>query len=186
MRKTLDPKNLPYAGAIIQAVLFSMAGYEFFPVGWWGAVVGLGVGAVVNYSIALASSRINDIAQKRRGMARLMLVGMFIISPITITLSLKFPASVWTVIAWAVDVDAAIILAGAITGKSLIKDSEPQKPAQPTERPAKSRSAKKSKAEQVACRWGCGKSGSQAAMNAHSPHCSKNPAKQLVDMVNTK
>ena len=35
MRKILDPKNLPFAGAIVQAVLFALAGIEFFPVVGW-------------------------------------------------------------------------------------------------------------------------------------------------------
>lgn len=121
MKKILDPKNLPYFGAIVQAVLFALAGLEFFPVAGW--LVGLGVGAVVNYSMALASSRFSEIAEKRKPLARLALVTMFALSPTTITLSMFAPHSIWTAISWAVCVDLAIILAGAIVGKSLIADS---------------------------------------------------------------
>lgn len=127
MKKILDPRNLPYAGAIVQATLFALAGIEFFPIAGW--VVGLGVGAVVNYSMALASSRFSEIAEKRKPMARLALVTMFALSPTTITLSMFFPTSIYTAIAWAVCVDLAIILAGAIVGKSMIGESNPPKVA---------------------------------------------------------
>jgi len=124
MKKYLDPKNLPYFGAIVQAVLFSIAGQDFFPRAGW--LVGLGVGAVVNYSIALASSRINDIAERRKGLARLSLTCMLALSPATITLSLFMPASVFTAISWAVCVDLSIVLAGSITGKTMIVTDTPK------------------------------------------------------------
>jgi hypothetical protein len=118
MKKILDPKNLPYFGALVQAVLFSSVGNKFFPAYGW--LVGLGVGAVVNYSIALASSRYSEIAEKRKPLARLALLGMFLLSPITITCTLFIPKSIVTAIAWAMCVDGSIILAGAIAGKSLM------------------------------------------------------------------
>lgn len=127
MKKIVDPKNLPYAGAIVQAILFALAGLEFFPVAGW--LVGLGVGAVVNYSMALASSRFAEIADKRKPMARLAMVTLFALSPTTITLSMFAPESIFTAISWAVCVDLAIILAGAIAGKSLIAESNPPKVA---------------------------------------------------------
>ena len=127
MKKIFDPKNLPFAGDIVQAVLFALAGVEFFPhLGW---LPGMGVGAVVNYSIALASSRFADIADKRKPMARLAMVVLFALSPTTITLSMFAPRSVYTAISWAVCVDLAIILAGAIAGKSLISEASPAKVA---------------------------------------------------------
>jgi uncharacterized membrane protein (DUF485 family) len=127
MKKYLDPKNLPFAGAVVQAVLFALAGIGFFPVAGW--LVGLGVGAVVNYSMALASSRFAEIAEKRKPLARVAMVVMFALSPTTITLSMFFPKSIFTAIAWAVCVDLAIILAGAIAGKSMIGDASPTKVA---------------------------------------------------------
>ena len=134
MKKILDPKNLPYFGAIVQAVLFAIAGNEFFPMLGW--LAGLGVGAVVNYSMALASSRFSDIAEKRKPLARLAMITMFALSPATITLSLFLPKSVFTAISWSVCVDLAIILAGAIAVKSMIGDSNPPKVAGKGKQPA--------------------------------------------------
>lgn len=123
--KKFDPKWLPYYGAIVQAGLFSIAGSRYFEAFGW--LVGLGVGAVVNASLAVASSRVSDVAQKRKALAYLALVGMFLLSPITITLSLFMPASIFTAIAWAMSPDLAIVLAGAIAGKSLIRSDDGEK-----------------------------------------------------------
>lgn len=127
MPKFINPRDLPYVGAIFQAFLFCMAGIEFFSLPILGAVIGLGVGAVVNYSIALASSRINDIAKNRKPLAMIGLVAMLCLSPVTITLSLYYPASIFAGIAWALCVDVSIVLAGAISGKSLLPAETPQK-----------------------------------------------------------
>jgi len=159
MKKILDPKNLPYFGALVQAVLFALAGNEFFPVLGW--LVGLGVGAVVNYSLAIASSRFSDIAEKRKPLARLSLVFMFLLSPLTITLSFFAPTSIFTTIAWSMCVDASIILAGSIVGKSLIPFQEVAKGRSATAEVAgsvaKGRSAKskRSPATVVADIWRC-------------------------------
>jgi hypothetical protein len=118
MKKILDPRNLPYFGAIVQAVLFALAGNSFFKSFGW--LAGLGVGMVVNYSIALASSRISYIAEKRKVLAYVSLGCMVALSPTTITLSLFYPSEIYTAIAWAMCVDLSIILAGAIAGKALI------------------------------------------------------------------
>lgn len=126
IKKLLDPKNLPYFGALVQAVLFAIAGSSFFPNPYFGGLVGLGVGAVVNYSIALASTRISDIAEKRKTLARLALATMFCLSPTTITLSLFYPSSIFTSIAWALCVDLSVVLAGAIAGKSMMPDDKPK------------------------------------------------------------
>jgi len=135
MKKILDPKNLPYFGAIVQAVLFSSVGNQFFPAYGW--LVGFGVGAVVNYSIALASSRFSEIAEKRKPLARLALIGMFLLSPITITCTMFVPKSIITAIAWAMCVDGSIILAGAIAGKSLMVTESNPKVARKKNRVAK-------------------------------------------------
>lgn len=118
MRK-FDIERLPYAAATVNALLFGMAGYRYFDLGFWGALIGVGVGAVISFSIAVASSRIGDISQKRIWLARVALLGMMTLSPLTITLSLFAPWSVFTAIAWAMDTDIAILLAGSIAGKSL-------------------------------------------------------------------
>lgn len=116
--KKINIAWLPYLGAIVQAGLFALAGSRCF--GPWGWLIGCGVGAVVNLSLAVASSRISEIAQKRQPLARLALFGMFLLSPTTITLSLYVPSSVFTSIAWAASPDLAIVLAGAIAGKGLV------------------------------------------------------------------
>ena len=190
-RKLLDPKNLPYLGAVVQAVMFGIAGSVFFPNPYFGAVVGLGVGAVVNWSIALASSRITTIAEGRKRLANIALIGMLALSPTTITLSMFYPTQIYTAIAWAVDVDLSIVLAGAIVGKSLIADSEPKKKSakksqSETSGAAQGRSAKTAKGKAkgaaplvtVACCHadrGCQRTGSQNAMNAHANHCQYKP-----------
>jgi MFS family permease len=164
MKKILDPKNLPYAGAIVQAILFSIAGNEYFPVFGW--LVGLGVGAVVNYSVAFAASRISDIAKSRKPLAYLSLLTLFAVSPVIICSTLG-----WTVatFSWSVACDLSIILAGSIAGKSLIVADTPQKSAQPKAAKIKPRSA------EIKCRnaaAGCGRVfATQNSANAHARSC---------------
>lgn len=124
--KKLDPKWLPYFGAIVQAGLFSLAGNVYFEQSF-GWLVGLGVGAVVNASLAVASSRISDIAKIRKPLAYVALIGMFFLSPITITLSFFRPETVFTAIAWAMSPDLAIVLAGAIAGKTITENKPKEK-----------------------------------------------------------
>lgn len=124
--KKFDIERLPYAAALVNAMLFGMAGYHYFALGFWGALIGVGVGSVISFSIAVASSRIGDISQKRIWLARIALIGMMSLSPLTITLSLFAPKSLFTAIAWAMDTDVAIVLAGSIAGKSLF--NKPDKP----------------------------------------------------------
>ena len=128
--------QLPYWAATVNAMLFGMAGYRYFNLGIWGAVIGVGVGAVISFSIAVAASRIGDISQKRIWLARVALFGMMSLSPLTITLSLFAPTSVFTAIAWAMDTDLAILLAGSIGGNSLFASSKPAKPKVRTKKPA--------------------------------------------------
>lgn len=122
--KILNPKYLPYFGAIVQAILFSIAGNEYFPAFGW--LVGLGVGAVVNYSVALASSRINDIAKNRKPLAFLALALLFALSPVIICSTLGWSLATFS---WSVACDLSIVLAGAISGKSLLPAETPQKVA---------------------------------------------------------
>jgi hypothetical protein len=143
--KRFDPRTLPYLGALVQAVLFALAGYLYFDMGAWGAVAGFGVGAVVNLSLAVASSRISEVSQKRQFLARLALGVMIVLSPATIALSFFAPKTVFAAITWAADVDIAIVLTGAIAGKSLVKQDETPKvasketgkPASKARKPAK-------------------------------------------------
>jgi Icc-related predicted phosphoesterase len=77
--------------------------------------------------MALASSRITTIAEGRKKLAYAALALMFALSPVTITLSMFYPTKIYTAIAWAMDVDLAIVLAGAIVGKSLLPVEENKK-----------------------------------------------------------
>jgi MFS family permease len=121
--KKFNPVWLPYMGAFVQAVLFGLAGYEYFNLGLWGAAAGLGVGAVVNLSMAVASSRISDIAKSRKPLAYLSLIGLFALSPVIICSSLG-----WSVanLSWSLAADLSIMLTGAIAGKTLISHDAPQ------------------------------------------------------------
>jgi len=166
--KLLSPKHLPYFGAIVQAILFAIAGNEYFPVAGW--LVGLGVGAVVNYSIALASSRINDIAKNRKPLAFLALALLFCLSPVIICSTLGWTMATFS---WSVACDLSIILAGSISGKSLLPAEAPQKSA-----PAKQAKTKSARTSFV-CRnagAGCEKAfASQNAANAHGRTCKFKP-----------
>ena len=123
-----NPKTLPYIGAGVQAGLFAVAGYKYFDIGPWGAVAGLGMGALVNLSMATASSRISDIAKARRPLAWASLIGLFAISPAVIVSSLGWS---WANLFWSIGADLSIILTGAIIGKGLTSDGQPtQAPAQ--------------------------------------------------------
>lgn len=162
--KKFDFRWLPYGAAGVQAMLFAIAGDRYF--GFWaGWVAGLGVGAVVSLSLAVASSRVSDIAQKRKGLAYLALAVLVCLSPATIALSFFMPSSVFTAIAWAVDVDIAIVLAGSIAGKSFIAGDQPA-PSQT--KPARKPKEVATEPEEPAFVCSCGKSfGSQSALNAH-------------------
>lgn len=143
--KRFDPKSLPYIGAVVQAILFGLAGYKYFDLGLWGAAAGVGVGAVVNLSMATASSRISDIAKSRRPLAYLSLILLFCISPAVIVTSLGWSLAT---LCWSVSVDLSIMLTGSTFGKSLIATEQPvtsgaqpktkrTKPAEKLAKPAK-------------------------------------------------
>lgn len=114
---------LPYIGAFAQAVLFSFAGVQAF--GVWGWFVGPGVGITASLAVATASSGIGSITAKgRKQLATAGLILMVIFSASTISLSIAAPDSVWCAISWGCAVDVAIVLAGAISGKGLVAQSE--------------------------------------------------------------
>ena len=133
MRK-LDIKWLPYMGAIVQAGLFAIAGYHYFDLGAWGALAGFGVGMLVNFSMAIASSRISDIAKSRKPLAYAALLLLFCVSPAVIVSSLGFTLAN---LFWSLAADLSIMLTGAIAGKSLVAHGEPEKPAAKRTKPAK-------------------------------------------------
>jgi hypothetical protein len=121
--KKFNPSTLPYIGGLASAVLMTYAGVECW--GAWGWLIGPGVGITASLSVATASSSIGSITAKgRRTLAYLMLGGMLCLGPATIALSLYNPNSAWTAIAWGGVVDVSIVLAGAISGKGLVKQEE--------------------------------------------------------------
>ena len=133
--KKFNPVSLPYMGAAVQAILFGLSGYKYFNLGLWGAAAGLGVGAVVNLSMAVASSRISDIAKSRKFLAYLSLIGLFCLSPVIICSSLG-----WSLanLSWSLAADMSILLTGAIAGKSLVAtDATPKVAPQGESKPRK-------------------------------------------------
>lgn len=178
--KKFNPVSLPYMGAAVQAVLFGLSGYKYFNLGLWGAAAGLGVGAVVNLSMAVASSRISDIAKSRKALAYLSLIGLYCLSPVIICSSLG-----WSLanLSWSLAADTSILLTGAIAGKSLVSQSDEKRPQKPAEQPAQSRSAKKKVAQkslsEIPCRYagaGCDRIfAKQNAANAHARSCGFKP-----------
>lgn len=165
--KKLNPKYLPYFIAAVQSVMFAYVGVKYF--GLWGWLIGPGVGAGVNLSLAISSSKISDIAKKRQPIARLMYVLLFVLSPATIALTIYLPTSVFTAIAWAAAPDLAIALTGAIIGGGMIakENRESESQAKPER---KKRAA--NRPQKVPCEW-CGKplADSQNAKNAHAAYC---------------
>lgn len=114
--KKFDPKYIPYLAAITTALMLMRAAVEHF--GIWGWVIGPLAGLVTSFSLATAGSSISDIAAKRKPLAYTALIGMVLVSPVVIALSDATPdAATW---AWAIFPDAAILLASAVTGKSLL------------------------------------------------------------------
>jgi hypothetical protein len=141
----LNPTVLPHIASITTAMMLARAGVIHF--GLWGWVIGPMAGLVASYSLAVAGSKISDIAAKRKPLAYLALGFMLILSPLVIYFSEPNPTA--GTVMWAMFPDAAILLASAVTGQSLIA-----KPAQDTTQVATPNqqvaSKKKGKGTQVA------------------------------------
>src|SRR5687768_13973526 len=168
--KKINQAWLPYMGAIVQAGLFAIAGYHYFDLGGWGAAAGFGVGMLVNFSMAIASSKVSDVAKSRKPLAYVSLIALFLLSPVIICSSLGWSLDT---VSCSLVADLSIMLTGAIAGKSLVAQEQPAKSAQPK---IERRSAKKS---EIICRFagaGCGrKFASQNAANAHARTCGYKP-----------
>jgi hypothetical protein len=167
--KKFDPRSLPYLGALVQAVLFALAGYRYFNLGLWGAGAGFGVGMLVNFSMAVASSKVSDVAKSRKPLSYLSLIGLFILSPVIICSSLGFSVAT---LSWSLAADMSIMLTGAIAGKSLVAQeqpaiSQPKRKAK-REKPASEPVQPAIEPTQPAFLCSCGAEfGSQPALNAH-------------------
>jgi hypothetical protein len=198
--KAFNAKWLPYLAAGFQAFQFSFAGSIYF--GRPGWLIGAIGGIVVNLSVAIAASRISDIAKTRRPLAWTALAALMTLSPIAVGTAgyLAMPVipiqwlRIATAVVWAVIPDASILLTGAVTGKSLVRDEKPASgPRATAQRSAETRSAKSSgrsatrssrsaKSERslsaIPCRYagaGCDRTGTQNAMNAHARNCKFKP-----------
>ena len=167
-------------GAIVQAGLFAIAGYHYFELGVWGGLAGFGVGMLVNFSMAVSSSRVSDIAKSRKPLALISLIGLFCLSPVIICSSLGWSLAT---LSWSLAADLSIMLTGATAGKSLISQSEEKPSLKSAERPTKTRSAKKKPLSKslsgIPCGYagaGCGRTFvSQNAANAHARTCGFKP-----------
>lgn len=165
MRK-FDPRLLPYLAATAQAIQFTHAGYVLL--GWAGIPIGLGIGATVSLSAAYAATRISDVAKTRRPLSVAGLVTLMLISPACIApasyLSFDGIGVEWVrilaAVVWAVAPDIAVVLSGAVAGKSLM---HVEQPAAPVERkPAKPKNVFSKMCD-------CGKMFSNA--RAYAGHC---------------
>src|SRR5688572_15262018 len=120
--KKFDPTLLPYMAALTTGIMLMRAAVEKF--GLWGWVIGPLVGLVASLSLALAGSRISEIAQKRKPLAFIALAVMLILSPLVIYFS--DPTPDMGTLLWAAFPDFAILLASAITGSNLLVKPVPQ------------------------------------------------------------
>jgi len=118
--KKLNPMTLPYMAGLTTAVMLTRAAVIHF--GLWGWIIGPTAGLVASFSLAVAGSRISDIAAKRKPLAYLALGLMLILSPLVIYFSEDIPNA--GTIMWAMFPDAAILLASTVTGQSLIARPE--------------------------------------------------------------
>lgn len=151
MRVSFNPKrDLPYMGALAQAIQFSHASSVLFgPEGWFfGGVMGV----LVSVSVAYATSQYADIAQKRKPFAMAALIILALFSPVIVGTGAYLKLTpitdpIWrgvVAFAWGVLPDASVAIVGFIAGKGLVKaDAEqpiakpkPEKPAIELEKPA--------------------------------------------------
>lgn len=125
---TFKKNPLVLLAAIVQAAAFALAGSVYFgPFGW---LLGGGAGVVVNLSMALASSRISEIAKARRPLAWAAFLLLFALSPFAVApaeylllssrAALLPQLAILVAIVWSLLPDAAIIAAGGVAGRALV------------------------------------------------------------------
>lgn len=140
---SFNPKrDLPYLGAICQAIQFSHASSILFGAeGWFfGGVMGV----LVSVSVAYATSQYADIAQKRKPLAMAGLIVLALFSPVIVGtgayLRLSVPDPFWrgaVAFAWGVLPDVAVAITGFVAGKGMVRPDEKPKEAKPKpEKPA--------------------------------------------------
>ena len=126
--ETFRKNPLVLLAALMQSGAFALAGSIYF--GWFGWVLGAMAGIVVNLSLALAASRVADIAGKRKPMAYTSLVALMLLSPIAVApaeyalltthVSLANELCVVLSLVWSTLPDWAILAAGGVVGKALV------------------------------------------------------------------
>jgi hypothetical protein len=128
-RRGFDLKDMPYYAAVFQSLQFAHAGSVYF--GLFGWLIGGVGGAITNIAIAAASSRIGEISDKRKPLARVLIVLLYFISPMAIAPAAYIVAGsvavpwirIMVSIVWAALPDLSIGLMGAITGKGFLFSS---------------------------------------------------------------
>jgi hypothetical protein len=137
--KKLDPKSYPYLAASIQAVQYGHVGFVYLS--WVGmATAGL-LGVLMSFGMALASSKINDIAKVRRPSSWVAFLLLAIVSPAFVGVGMwialdVIPSPFWRVVVaalWGLIPDGSVALVGFITGKGLVISEE--KMAEKDEKP---------------------------------------------------
>ena len=185
-----DPKTLPYLMAGIQSIQYAHAGYVYGNT--FGAIALGAVGVGVSLSVAVASSRINDIAVKRKKSAWVAFWSLLIFSPIIVGVAMFYYLSVpdvWprVIVAamWGLASDVPVALSGFITGKGLVADDK--QPATSTLRPATRPATKKSKISAAMSRPAtcphCGKTKTQAWSNGHVSKCPQRPGNEYAKVL---
>lgn len=125
---TFRKNPLVLLAALVQSGAFALAGSVYFgPFGW---VLGAVAGVVVNLSLALAASRISDIAGKRKPMAYTSLAALMLLSPLAVApaeysllvshVTLGSSLCMGLAFVWSTLPDWAILAAGGAVGKSLV------------------------------------------------------------------
>jgi uncharacterized protein YlzI (FlbEa/FlbD family) len=130
LNKLIPREPLLYLAAAFQSIQFGLAGSIYFGSAGW-VIGGLG-GIVVNFSVAKSASKISDIAKTRRKLAWTGFVGLMLLSPLAVApagfIQLGIVSNFWlrvvTAVVWAIIPDTAILLTGAVTGKSLVRDED--------------------------------------------------------------
>jgi len=185
-------KALLIGAAAFQSYQFGRALGIYDPNGWNIKGVNIGgliLGLIVNISIAWASTQLPSINGKNRIKSAwtafyvLMFLSPALVAPAMYMIYID--KMFWVLAAalafgFAIAPDLTITLSGFIAGKSLIPAQATQSETQKSQSETKNRKAKPQKSlADIPCRYGCGKVGSQNAMNAHAKGCPNKPRIQI-------
>lgn len=126
--ETFRKNPLVLLAALVQSGAFALAGATYF--GLFGWALGAVAGIVVNLSLALAASRIAEIAGKRKPLAYTSLAALMLLSPVAVApaeyvllighVTLSQELCIVLALVWSTLPDWAILAAGGVIGKSLV------------------------------------------------------------------